>query len=337
MSDTVNRQILLVEKPTGKLGPEHFKMVKGTVPEPKDGEVLVRTRFISLDAANRAWMHGATYRAAVEANTVMAGGSIAEVVSSKASGLAPGDIVFGDTGWQDYAAVPGRHLTKMPKMEPMTHLLSVYGIAGLTAYFGLLHVGKPNQGETVVVSAAAGSVGSLVGQIAKIKGCRAIGIAGADDKVTYLSDELGFDAAFNYKTVTDYYKKLKELCPKGIDVYFDNVGGPITDAVFGLINTKARVSICGQISQYNLEQPEMGPRIILVSLLVKQAKAEGFLVFQYANRYAEGLKQMAEWILQGKLKYREDIEHGIENAPRAFMEMLKGRNTGKQLVKLSEE
>ena len=181
MSD-VNRQILLVEKPAGKLGPEHFSMAKGSIPEPKDGEALLRVRYISLDAANRAWMHGATYRAAVEANTVMAGGGIAEVVSSKAPGLSPGDIVFGDTGWQDYAAVPAKHLSKMPRMEPMTHLLSVYGIAGLTAYFGLLDIGKPKAGETVVVSAAAGSVGSIVGQIAKIKGCHVVGIAGGADK-----------------------------------------------------------------------------------------------------------------------------------------------------------
>jgi NADPH-dependent curcumin reductase CurA len=167
MNATVNRQILLVEKPSGKLGPEHFKMANGAVPEPKDGEVLLRSRYISLDAANRAWMHGATYRAAVEANTVMAGGGIAEVVSSKSPALKQGDIVFGDTGWQDFAALPAKQLTKMPKLEPMTHLLSVYGIAGLTAYFGLLHVGKPKAGETVVVSAAAGSVGSIVGQLPK--------------------------------------------------------------------------------------------------------------------------------------------------------------------------
>src|SRR5246127_4485935 len=169
MNATVNRQVLLVEKPTGKLGPEHFKMSNGAMPEPKDGEALLRVRYISLDAANRAWMHGATYRAAVEANTVMAGGGIAEVIASKAPDLAPGDLVFGDTGWQDYAAVPPPHLTRIPKVEPMTHLLSVYGIAGLTAYFGLLDVGKPKAGETVVVSAAAGSVGWIVGQIARIK------------------------------------------------------------------------------------------------------------------------------------------------------------------------
>src|SRR4051812_32035912 len=167
----VNRQVLLVEKPAGKLGPEHFKLSEAAIPEPKDGEALLRVRYISLDAANRAWMHGATYRAAVEPNSVMAGGGIAEVLSSNAPGLAAGDIVFGDTGWQEFAAVPAKHLSKLPRVEPMTHLLSVYGIAGLTAYFGLLHVGHPKAGETVVVSAAAGSVGSIVGQIAKIKGC----------------------------------------------------------------------------------------------------------------------------------------------------------------------
>src|SRR3982075_2361907 len=235
MNDTVNRQVLLVEKPAGKLGPEHFKMSKSGIPEPKDGEALLRVRYISLDAANRAWMHGATYRAAVEANTVMAGGGIAEVVSSKAPGLSPGDIVFGDTGWQDYAAVPAKHLSKMPRMEPMTNLLSVYGIAGLTAYFGLLDVGKPKAGETVVVSAAAGSVGSVVGQIAKTNGCYVVGIAGGKDKCHWLTSELGFDAAVDYKDGATF-KALRAAAPKGIAGYFDPVGGDILEPRLSLMN-----------------------------------------------------------------------------------------------------
>src|SRR6201996_5425536 len=221
MNATVNRQILLVEKPVGKLGPEHFKMSDGAVPEPRDGEALLRVRYISLDAANRAWMHGATYRSAVETNSVMAGGGIAEVVASKAPGFAAGDLVWADTGWQEYVALPAKHLSKMPKIEPMTHLLSIFGVAGLTAYFGLLDIGKPKQGETVVVSAAAGSVGSIVGQIAKIKGCRVIGIAGGQDKCQWLISDLGFDAAVDYKDGA-VFKGLRAAAPKGIDVYFDN-------------------------------------------------------------------------------------------------------------------
>src|SRR3954469_21585689 len=247
MSDAINRQILLVEKPAGKLGPQHFSMAKAAIPEPKDGEALLRVRYISLDAANRAWMHGATYRAAVEANTVMAGGGIAEVVSSKAPGLSPGDIVFGDTGWQDFAAVPAKHLSKMPRMEPMTHLLSVYGIAGLTAYFGLLDVGKPKAGETVVVSAAAGSVGSIVGQIAKIKGCTVIGIAGGKDKCHWLTGELGFDHAINYKK-EPVGKTLRTAAPRGIDVYFDNVGGDVFEACLFGMNNHGRIACCGAVS-----------------------------------------------------------------------------------------
>src|ERR1700712_452818 len=250
MSNTINRQVLLAEKPAGKLGLEHFRMVKGALPVPGDGEVLLRVRYISLDAANRAWMQGATYRSAVEANSVMAGGGIAEVVASNAPGLSPGDIVFGDTGWQDYAAVTAKHLTKLPKVEPMTHLLSVYGIAGLTAYFGLLHVGKPKEGETVVVSAAAGSVGSLVGQIAKIKGCRVVGIAGGKDKCHWLTSELGFDAAVDYKDGA-VFKALKAAAPKGIDVYFDNVGRSILEACLAQMNLRGRIACCGAVSQYD--------------------------------------------------------------------------------------
>src|SRR5581483_4514237 len=237
MGGSVNRQVLLVEKPSGKLTPEHFKLRDGAIPEVKEGEALLRVRYISLDAANRAWMHGATYRSAVEANTVMAGGGIAEVVASKAPGLAPGDLVFADTGWQDYAALPAKHLTKMPKIEPMTYLLSIYGIAGLTAYFGLLEIGKPKQGETVVVSAAAGSVGSLVGQIAKIKGCHVVGVAGGKDKCHWLTSELGFDAAVDYKDGATF-KALRSAAPDGIDVYFDNVGGDILEACLAQMNIR---------------------------------------------------------------------------------------------------
>ncbi len=336
---TLNRQITLAARPVGFPKDSDFKLVESPIPTPKDGEFLVRVIYMSVDPYMRGRMNdAASYAAPVQLGEVMGGGAVGKVVTSNNPNFREGDIVEGPFGWQEYAVSNGQGARKIdPSLAPISTALGALGMPGLTAYFGLLDICNPQPGDTVVVSGAAGAVGSLVGQIAKIKGCRAVGIAGADDKVAYLIDELGFDSAFNYKTVTDYFKKLKELCPKGIDVYFDNVGGEITDAVFRLINTRARVSICGQISQYNLEKPEMGPRIILVSLLVKQAKAEGFLVFQFANRYGEGLKQMAEWIKQGKLKYREDIEHGIENAPGAFMAMLKGRNTGKQLVKLSEE
>ena len=203
----------------------------------------------------------------------------------------------------------------------------------MTAYFGLIDICHPNPGETVLVSGAAGAVGSIVGQIAKILGCRAVGIAGTDDKIRHL-EQLGFDAAFNYKTTADYKAKIKELCPNGVDVYFDNVGGAITDAALLNLNLHARVSICGQISLYNLEKPEMGPRFLPL-LIVHRAKIEGFLITDYAPRFGEGLRQLAAWYREGKLKLEETIEEGLENAPRAFIGMLQGKNTGKQLVKVS--
>ena len=336
---TLNKQITLAARPVGFPKDSDFKLVESPMPTPKDGEFLVRVIYMSVDPYMRGRMNdAASYAAPVQLGEVMGGGAVGKVISSNNPNFREGEIVEGFFGWQEYAVSNGEGVRKIdPGLAPISTALGVLGMPGLSAYFGLLDICNPQLGETVVVSGAAGAVGSLVGQIALIKGCRAVGIAGTDDKVAYLTDELGFDAAFNYKSVTNYLHKLKELCPKGIDAYFDNVGGAITDAVFRLINTRARISVCGQISQYNLEQPEMGPRIVLVSLLVKQARAEGFLVFQFANRYGEGLNQMAEWLKQGKLKYREDIAHGIENAPRAFMAMLKGQNTGKQLVKISEE
>ena len=314
----------------------NFDVVDAPLPEPKDGEALVRTRLISLDAANRAWMHGATYRSAVEANSVMAGGSISEVVSSKAPGLEPGDIVFGDTGWQDFAAVPAKHLSKMPRMEPMTHLLSVYGIAGLTAYFGLLDVGKPKAGETVVVSAAAGSVGSIVGQIAKIKGCRVVGIAGGKDKCDYVVKELGFDACVDYKAEAgNLFKAIREACPKGIDIYFENVGGAVQAAVVPQLNDFALVPLCGLISSYNEMQMNPGPDWRL--LLIKRALVKGFIVSDHFTQMPEFWQEVPAAVKAGKIKYREDIVKGIENAPEAFMGLLKGKNFGKLLVQVSED
>jgi NADPH-dependent curcumin reductase CurA len=333
MSDGVNRQILLIEKPTGKLGPEHFQMSEGTIPQPRDGEALLRVRYISLDAANRAWMHGATYRAAVEANTVMAGGGIAEVVSSMAPGLAPGDIVFGDIGWQDYAAVPATHLTRMPKIEPMTYLLSVYGIAGLTAYFGLLDIGKPKGGETVVVSAAAGSVGSIVGQIAKIKGCRVVGIAGGGDKCHWLTSELGFDAAVDYKAGA-LFNALQAAAPNGIDVYFDNVGGGILEACLAQMNNHGRIACCGAISQYDGAPAATGPRGVPGLIVIKRLTMQGFIVTDFMDRRGEALRDLQSWVGAGKLKVQEDVIDGLENTPKALIGLLAGDNRGKRMVRV---
>jgi len=333
-----NKQIVLTARPVGFPKDSDFKLIESPIPNAGDGQILVQSIFVSVDPYMRGRMNDVkSYAAPVAIGGVMGGGAVGKVIQSNNTSFKEGDIVEGMFGWQEYAVSNGQGVRKIdPSLAPISTALGILGMPGLTAYFGLLEIGKPRPGETVVVSGAAGAVGSVVGQIAKIKNCRAVGIAGADDKVAYLTGELGFDAALNYKTVDDYYAKLKELCPNGIDVYFDNVGGAITDAVFRLINTKARISICGQISQYNLEKVELAPRSILTSLLVKQARAEGFLVFQFADRYPEALGQMAQWLNEGKLKYAEDIEEGIENTPRAFMAMLKGRNTGKQLVKVAD-
>jgi len=333
MTDAINRQVLLMEKPAGKLGLEHFKLTEGGMPEPKDGDALLRIRYISLDAANRAWMHGATYRAAVETGNVMAGGGIAEVVSSKSDALKPGDIVFGDTGWQNYAAVPAKHLTKMPRMEPLTHLLSIYGIAGLTAYFGLLHVGKPKEGETVVVSAAAGSVGSIVGQIAKLKGCRVIGIAGGADKCQWLTSELGFDAAVDYKDGA-VFKALKAAAPNGIDVYFDNVGGDILEACLPQMNLNGRIACCGAISQYDGAPSATGPRGVPGLIVVKRLTMQGFIVMDYMNQRDQAMADLQGWVSSGKIKVLEDVIDGLENTPQALIGLLAGENRGKRMVKV---
>jgi NADPH-dependent curcumin reductase CurA len=333
MAANINRQILLVEKPAGKLGSQHFRLVESAVPGPNDGEALLRVKLISLDAANRAWMHGATYRAALETNAVMAGGAIAEVVESKAPGLAAGDLVFGDTGWQDYAVAAARHLTKLPRVEPMTHLLSVYGIAGLTAYFGLLDVGRPEPGETVVVSAAAGSVGSIVGQIAKIKGCRVIGIAGGAEKCRWLTEHLGFDDAVDYKG-GGLFKALRGAAPKGVDVYFDNVGGDILEACLAQMNAHGRIACCGAISQYDGAPAAAGPRGVPGLIVVKRLTMQGFIVMDYFPERERAIADLSAWVEAGKLKVEEDVIDGLENTPSALIGLLAGENRGKRMVRL---
>ena len=334
----MNRQITLAARPVGYPKTSDFKLVEAAMPTPGEGEVLIKSLYLSVDPYMRGRINQAkSYAANVQIGAVMVGGVIAEVAASKHADFEVGDIVNAHIGWQEYGVAGGDELRKIdPSLAPISTGAGILGMPGLTAYFGLLEVGKLQEGETVFVSGAAGAVGSVVGQIAKIKGCHVIGTAGTDEKVAYILDELGFDAAFNYKNVSDYTAKLAELCPDGIDVYFDNVGGRITDAVFPNLRIKGRVVICGQISQYNLENPEVGPRF-LWNLITKRARIEGFLVFEFADRHAEALVQMGEWVQQGKLKYRETIaEGGIAAAPAAFISMLKGGNIGKQLVKIAE-
>ncbi len=329
----INRQILLDATPQDRLTPEHFRMTKAAVPQIADGQVLLRTRLISLDAANRAWMQGATYRSAVEAGQVMAGGSISEVVESKAAHLAPGDLVFADTGWQDYAALPARHLHKLPPTEPLSHLLSVYGVAGLTAYFGLLACGQPKAGETVVVSAAAGSVGSLVGQIAKIKGCTVVGVAGGADKCALLTRDLGFDAAVDYKA-GNLRRALREVCPKGIDVYFDNVGGDVLEACLFNMALHGRIACCGAVSQYDGAAPAHGPRGVPGLIVTRRLTLRGFVVMDFDDQRDQALAELKAWVDDGRLKVFEDIIDGLENTPAALVGLLAGQNVGKRMVRV---
>ncbi|MFB3923647.1 MAG: NADP-dependent oxidoreductase [Terriglobia bacterium] len=333
----LNKQVILAARPAGFPKESDFRLVESPTGEPGPGHFLLRSLFLSVDPYMRPRIGGGkSYARAVEVGEVMVGGVVGEVIESSHPGFAKGTLVVGDFGWQEYAVSDGTEVRKVnPALAPVSTALGVLGMPGLTAYFGLITLGKPKHGETVVVSGAAGAVGSIAGQIAKIRRCRVVGIAGSDEKVRYVTEDLGFDSAFNYKTSSNAYRKLVSLCPQGIDVYFDNVGGEITDAVVRHINVGARLVICGQISQYNLERPEMGPRW-LWALIVKQARAEGFLVYQFRDRFDGALRRLGQWVKTGKLKYRENIVEGLENAPRAFIGMLKGENIGKQLVKIAE-
>jgi NADPH-dependent curcumin reductase CurA len=334
---TMNRQITLAARPVGMPQPADFRLEESPMPSPGGGEALVQALYLSVDPYMRGRLTGVTtYARGLELGEVIVGGVVGRVLESNDPRCSAGDIVEGMLGWQEFAVAPAKSLRRIdPADGPISSALYVLGMPGLTAYFGLLEICRPQPAETVVVSGAAGAVGSLVGQIARIKRCRVIGIAGSNEKVRFLVEDLGFDAAFNYRETPDYAAKLKELCPKGVDVYFDNVGGAITDAVMRRIATHARVAVCGQISQYNSVAPETGPRW-LSQLVVKQAKVEGFLVSQFAARFETGIKQLSTWLKEKRLHYREDIVDGLENAPQAFIRMLEGKNIGKQLVKVAE-
>jgi NADPH-dependent curcumin reductase CurA len=276
-----------------------------------------------------------SYVAPFQLNEVLTGGIVGEVVESQSNNFVEGNFVAGNLGWQDYSIADEREVRKInPEIAPVSTALGVLGMPGLTAYFGLLDIGKPRQGETVVVSGAAGAVGTLVGQIAKMHGCRVVGIAGSDKKTIYLVDELGFDTAINYKAVPNLRRALKEACPNGVDIYFDNVGGDISDAVISLINNNARIPLCGQISLYNEAQIPMGPRL-QPRLLTFSALMKGFIVHNYADRFDEGIRQLADWLKEKKLKYAENVVEGLENAPKAFIGLFAGDNLGKQIVKVS--
>ncbi len=290
-----NRMIVLTELPQGRLKPENFKLVEAERPSPDDGQVLLRSLYISLDAANRAWMQGATYRSALKAGDVMAGGALSEVIELRSSNLAPGDLVFADTGWREYSVARGASLQPLPRVEPLTHLLSVYGITGLTAYFGLLECGRPKAGETVVVSAAAGAVGTIVGQIARLKGARVVGITGGETKCALLTQELGFDAAVDYKA-GDLRRALRAACPEGIDVYFDNVGGDVLEACLFNMNLHGRIACCGAVSQYDGAPPAHGPRGVPGLIVTKRLVLTGFVVMDFDDRRLAALAQLTSWV-----------------------------------------
>jgi NADPH-dependent curcumin reductase CurA len=336
MPSGTNRQILLRARPGGAPKPTDFELVESPIPACGDGQILDRTIYLSLDPYMRGRMNeGRSYVPSVELGQVMVGGTVSQVVESKHPGFAAGDIVVGWDGWQEYAVSTGAGMrTVDPAVAPVSTALGVLGMPGMTAYVGLLDIGRPKAGETVVVSAAAGAVGSAVGQIAKIKGCRAVGVAGSKGKCEYVVGELGFDACVSYRT-QDLVAALKEACPAGIDVYFDNVGGPVLAAVLRLLNRNARIPLCGMISQYNATELPPGPN--LIPLLVNRALIQGFIVSDHGHRLGDFLADGTRWVKEGRVKYREDIVDGLESAPHALIGLLEGRNFGKLLVRVSKD
>ena len=330
-----NMQVLLANRPVGWVKESDFRIVETPVPTPGDGQVLVKNLYLSLDPYMRGRMNDArSYAAKVEIGDLMTGETVGEIVKSNNAKFAVGDTVVGRVGWQRYALSDGKDLRKVdPKAVPISTYLGVVGMPGVTAYIGLLDIGQPKPGETVVVSAASGAVGSVVGQLAKMKGCRAVGIAGGKAKCDFVVKELGFDACVDHRA-GDLGKALAEATPKGIDVYFENVGGPILDHVLLRCNPFARIPLCGMVSQYNATDDRYGVKNLMMGVAMR-IKLQGFIVSDHLDRWPEALAQLAQWVREGKIKYRETVTEGLENAPRAFIGLLKGENFGKQLVKLT--
>lgn len=339
MAET-SRQILLKARPRGLPAAGDFELREGPVPEPGEGEFVIRNRYLSLDPAIRGWMDDTpSYMPPIGLGEVMRGTTVGEVVASRHPDYQPGDQVVGLHGWEDYSLGHGAGFDAKIPAElglPPTWFLSVLGAPGMTAYFGFLDVGRPQAGETVLVSAAAGAVGSLVGQIAKIKGCTTIGIAGGPEKCSMLKDEFGYDHAIDYKAGGDLASAIRAAAPEGVDIVFENVGGEMLDAALMNLKLRARVLICGLIAGYNAESPTPGPRN-LWQLLVKRARMEGLLVADYVDRFPEGITQMGEWLQQGRIRHREHVEPGLVAAPQTFLKLFDGSNMGKLIVDLAAD
>ncbi len=341
MTQDTNRQIVLAARPVGAPKDSNFRLVEAAMPEPGAGEMLCRTLYLSLDPYMRGRMNASkSYAASAEIDQVMVGGAVSEVLRSDLPGFKPGDIVFAYSGWQDFWTSDGRGARKVdPALAPISTALGVLGMPGMTAYTGLRNIGQPKAGETLVVAAASGPVGSLVGQIAKIEGCRAVGIAGSAEKCAYVVDELGFDACLNHRD-EGFPEALAAACPDGVDIYWENVGGAVFQAVVPLLNPFARVPVCGLIAHYNATELPAGPNqapVLMRAVLSNRILIRGFIVWDFADQEDKFRDTVAGWIRDGRVKYREDIVEGLENAPRVFQGLLQGRNFGKQVIRVSPD
>jgi NADPH-dependent curcumin reductase CurA len=327
---TDNRQITLAKRPEGSVDESCFAEKQAAVPAPAPSEALGKVEWLSIDPTIRMWMAMDTYLPAIEIGAPIRSAGLVRVVESENPKLPVGTLVFSTPGWQEYSIVSERDQVVPEGVDP-TAALSIFGITGITAYYGLLDIGRPQEGDTVVVSGAAGSTGSIVGQIAKIKGCRVIGIAGTDEKCAWLTDELGFDAAINYRA-DNVGKALRDHCPNGIDIYFDNVGGDILEMAIANLALHGRIVMCGAISQYNDDAPTPGPRN-LSALISKRGRIEGFIVLDYLKRSGEAIQDLATWLMEGRLTYKVDVMDGLDSAPEALMKLFSGSNTGKMIVR----